>query len=245
MADNKKPRGINLDFQALASEFWDKGYLYIEDFFDNELMDRYQGLALSHFSENPDFVHNNEFLEKSKTDVIPWFPQREGCTDFDIAEKHPHFVGLTEAILESGWSTLYSMVMFSNKDTLGQAWHQDCPPEDKSKFNLNRLVYSMDIDDAVGGKTQVVPGTHKGGAITVGPGDENFAEQVELSPKKGSIVFLHGHTWHRVLPVTGDYRISTNYRCCPAGTPANITDIGVYRNMRYDFANSKVIEDRT
>ena len=53
MADNKKPRGINLDFQALASEFWDKGYLYIEDFFDNELMDRYQGLALSHFSENP------------------------------------------------------------------------------------------------------------------------------------------------------------------------------------------------
>ena len=76
----------------------------------------------------PDFVHNNEFLEKSKTDVIPWFPQREGCTDFDIAEKHPQFVGLTEAILESGWSTLYSMVMFSNKDTLGQAWHQDCPP---------------------------------------------------------------------------------------------------------------------
>ena len=234
-----------MDFQALASEFRDKGYLYIEDFFDHKLMDQYQTLALDHFGDNPDFAHNNEFIEKSKTDVIPWFPQREGCKDFDIAENHPNFVGLTEAILESGWSTLYSMVMFSNKGTLGQAWHQDCPPEDKSKFNLNRLVYSMDIDDGIGGKTQVVPGTHKGGAITVGPGDENFAEQVELSPKKGSIVFLHGHTWHRVLPVKGDYRISTNYRCCPAGTPASITDIGVYRNMRYDFANSKVIEDRT
>ena len=100
--------------------------------------------------------------------MIPWFPQREGCTDFDIAEKHPQFVGLTEAILESGWSTLYSMVMFSNKDTLGRV-ASGLSTGDKSKFNLNRLVYSMDIDDAVGGKTQVVPGTHKGGAITVGP----------------------------------------------------------------------------
>ena len=50
----------------------------------------------------------------------------------------------------------------------------------------------MDIDDAVGGKTQVVPGTHKGGAITVGPGDENFAEQVELSPKKAALYFFMG-----------------------------------------------------
>jgi hypothetical protein len=47
-----------------------------------------------------------------------------------------------------------------------------------------------------------------------------------------------------VLPVHGRYRVSTNYRCCPRGTPANITDICVYRNMRYRFETNEVVEDR-
>jgi ectoine hydroxylase len=67
---------------------------------------------------------------------------------------------------------------------------------------------------------------------------------VILSPKKGTLMLLHGHTWHRVLPITGAFRHSTNYRACPRGTPADITDICVYRNLRYDFAASRVIEER-
>ena len=60
------------------------------------------------------------------------------------------------------------MAMFSKKGSQGQAWHQDCPPEDKSQFNLNRLVYTMDIDNSTGGQIPVVPCTHLGGlgAIT-------------------------------------------------------------------------------
>ena len=234
-----------MDIQSLASEFWEKGYLYIENFFDDKLMDHYQNHILTHFGDDPSFLHDQEFIEKSKTDVIPWFPQEEGFGDFDIAQKDPRLVGLTEAILGGGWLSLYSMVMFSKKDSQGQAWHQDCPPENKFHYNLNRLVYTMDIDGSQGGQTLVVPGTHKGGAISVGAGDEDFPEQVVLSPKKGSVLFLHGHIWHRVLPVTSDYRVSTNYRCCPAGTADNIADIAVYRNMRYDFANNRVIEERT
>jgi hypothetical protein len=44
-----------------------------------------------------------------------------------------------------------------------------------------------------------------------------------------------------VLNIKGKYRVSTNYRCCPAGTPSDITDIAVYRNMRYQFSSGTVI----
>ena len=208
-------------------------------------MDNYQKHITDHFGQNPTFLHNEEFLKKSKTDVIPWFPQNEGVDEFDIAEQDERLKELTEAILGSEWSSLYSMVMFSKKGSQGQAWHQDCPPEDKSQYNLNRLVYTMDIDDKIGGKTLVVPGTHnKAVAISVGDINEDLSEQIVLAPKKGTLVLLHGPTWHRVLPVTGKYRVSTNYRCCPANTPSNVTDTCVYRNMRYNFLTNTVIEER-
>jgi ectoine hydroxylase-related dioxygenase (phytanoyl-CoA dioxygenase family) len=111
-------------------------------------------------------------------------------------------------------------------------------------FNLNRLVYTEDIVPRVGGETLVVPGSHRRGVIPPGPVDEDFADQVVLTPRTGSLLLLHGHTWHRVRPVKGHHRVSTNYRCSPAGTPENITDICVYRNMRYRFETSEVVEVR-
>ena len=233
-----------MDTKALAEQFWEQGYLVLENFFSPELMDCYQGLILNHFGENPEFVHNDEFLEKSATQVIPWFPQREGCNAFDIAEHDQRLREITEEILGPGWYSQYSMVMFSRKGTKGQAWHQDCRTDDPTLFNVNRLIYTADITDEIGGQTLVVPGSHKRGTISVGPVDEDFADQVVLKPTKGTLVLLHGHTWHRVLPVAGKYRVSTNYRCASQGTPEDITDICVYRNMRYQFSTSEVIEDR-
>lgn len=234
-----------LNIDKKAQEFWQNGYLLIDDFFDAQLMDKYQQRILMHFGDDPDFSHNKEFLQKSNTDVIPWFPQLEGLQEFDIAEQDQRLIKLTEAILGHGWSSLYSMVMFSKKGSNGQAWHQDCPPEDKSQFNLNRLVYTMDIDHNTGGQILVMPGTHLGGAISIGDINEDFAEQVVLTPKKGTLVLIHGHLWHRVLPVNHLHRVSTNYRCRPANTPDDITDTCVYRNMRYAFSSNQVIEDRT
>jgi len=233
-----------MNIESLTKEFWQQGYLSIDNFFDRELMDKYQTHITEHFGNNPDFVHNDEFLKKSNTDVIPWFPQLDGLNDFDTAEKNQNLLHLTEAILGAGWSSLYSMVMFSHQGSNGQSWHQDCPPEDKSQFNLNRLVYSMDIDASTGGEVLVMPGTHRLGPITVGDVNEDFPEQITLSPKKGTLILIHGHLWHRVLPATGSHRASTNYRCCPAGAPEDITDICVYRNMRYQFSTSTVIEER-
>lgn len=228
----------------LAQQFWEQGYLVLEELFDNALMDQYQALILEHFGESPDFAHNQEFLTKAATEVVPWFPQQEGLNAFDAIEHDERLRALTQAILGDGWYTLYCMTMFSKRGTRGQAWHQDCAPENPAVFNVNRLVYTEDITPEIGGQTIVVPRSHRRGILPVGPVDEDLPGQVVLSPRKGTLVLVHGHTWHRVLPVHGRYRVSTNYRCSPKGTPENVTDICVYRNMRYRFETNEVVEER-
>ena len=233
-----------MDISAIAGQFDEDGYVVVEDFFNNELMAHLDNVIRQYYGDNPDFWHNDEFLEKAKTEVVPWFPQREGVSDFDEIEKDERLQTLSEKILGPDWQIQYCMVMFSKQGTAGQAWHQDCPPDDPKQHNMNRLVYTSDITDEIGGQTVVVPGSHKRGLLPVGDPTGEFEDQVVLRPKKGTLVLLHGHTWHRVLPIKGAYRFSTNYRSAPKGTPDDITDICVYRNMRYQFSTSMVVEER-
>jgi len=241
-----------MDFEKLGDEFWQDGYLILEDFFEPELMDHIDRNIRRYFGDSPEFWHEEEFLSKSKTEVIPWFPQNpdlpdysaEAAIPFDSLEADQRLKQLSSTLLGDGWNPLYSMVMYSSKGTVGQAWHQDCPPEDASKYNLNRLVYSRDLSGDIGGQTVVMPGSHRMGEVPAGEPHEDLEGQVVLSPRKGTLVLLHGHAWHRVLPITGAFRFSTNYRVCPAGTPADITDICVYRNMRYSFSSNRVVEER-
>lgn len=231
-------------FEALAAQFWRDGYLVLPDVFTPALMQRLNGLIVDHYGEAPAFSHTDEFLSKARTEVIPWFPQNEGVAAFDELDGHALMAGLTDRVLGMGWQQLYCMVMFSRQGTTGQAWHQDCPCEDPTRFNLNRLVYTHDVGEATGGQTLVLPGSHRRGPLPAGDPDVAFEGQVMLSPTAGTLVLLHGHTYHKVLPVHGRFRVSTNYRATPAGTPADITDICVYRNMRYSFASQSVIEER-
>ncbi|MEO0974915.1 MAG: phytanoyl-CoA dioxygenase family protein, partial [Pseudomonadota bacterium] len=173
------------------------------------------------------------------------FPQREGVSDFDVVENDARLKNLTRAVLGDGWESQYCMVMFSSARSSGQAWHQDCEPANAAIFNMNRLVYTRDITDSDGGQPVVVAGSHRRGLLQVGDPTGDFPDQVVLRPKKGTLVLLHGHTWHRVLPVKGRARSSTNFRAAPHGTPQDITDVCVYRNMRYQFSTSSVIEQRT
>ena len=233
-----------MNVQEYAKQFWDQGYLVIENFFDSNLMDTLNRIILDHYGLTPNWEHSDEFIEKSATEVVPWFPFREGNNVFDIIEKDARLEQLTEAILGEHWEKLYFMAMFSKKGTKGQAWHQDSPPENHEQFNLNRLFYTHDINEQTGGQTIVYPKTHLGGAISAGDPHEDLEGQIVLSPKKGTLLLLHGHLWHRVLPVQGDYRVSANSRAIPHGTPEDITDIAVYRNIRYKFSTSEVVEER-
>lgn len=241
-----------MDIPKLRTDFARDGYLVLDGFFDPGLMDRIDLAIRRHFGTDPEFRHEEEFLDKSKTEVIPWFPQNPDLPEYDGAlaapfdrlEGDPRLGELTRSMLGDDWAPLYSMVMFSKQGTAGQAWHQDCPPDDPEQFNLNRLVYTYDLSDEIGGLTVVMPGSHRRGELPAGEPHEDLEGQVILSPRKGTLVLLHGHTWHRVLPVTGAFRFSTNFRACPAGTPADITDICVYRNMRYCFSRNVVVEER-
>ena len=229
----------------LVESFGQNGFIVIDGFFPAQEMDELDALIRQHFGADPDFAHSDEFLSKAQTEVIPWFPQNEGVAAFDMIDCNERLHGLTEAVLGRDWQHQYCMVMFSKQGTSGQAWHQDCPPDDPALHNLNRLVYTCDITDEIGGQTVIVPGSHKRGILPVGDPAGQFAEQVVIRPKKGTLVLLHGHTWHRVLPIKGTYRYSTNYRAARAGTPDDITDVCVYRNMRFRFSTSSVIEERT
>jgi ectoine hydroxylase len=220
------------------------GYLVIPDFYRPVLMNDLDQRIRNHFAADPDFQHNSEFLDKAQTDVIPWFPQNEGVAAFDAFDKDARLNDLSESILGAGWSRVYCMVMYSKQGTTGQAWHQDCPPESPKVFNLNRLVYTSDISDEIGGQIVVVPGSHKRGQVPVGNPLGELENQVVLRPRQGTLVLLHGHTWHRVLPIKGAYRFSINSRSAPAGAPDDITDVCVYRNMRYQFSTAKVVQVR-
>jgi ectoine hydroxylase len=229
----------------LSHTFWQQGYVVVEGFFSAKLMDSLQSVILGHYGLNPRYEHEAAFLSKSATEVIPWFPQRCGEHAFDEIEHCFDMKTLTEAILGKDWKALYCMSMFSKGGSKGQAWHQDCLPDNPQQFNLNRLVYTMDIDDQVGGEVVVMPGSHLQGTLPTGKVNEDFSGQIILTPKKGTLVIIHGHTWHRVLPIKGAYRLSTNFRAVPRNTSEDITDICVYRNMLYQFSTSSVLEDRT
>jgi ectoine hydroxylase-related dioxygenase (phytanoyl-CoA dioxygenase family) len=230
--------------EAPAKRFERDGYLVVEGFFEPELMDSLDERAHRHFGTDPDYCHDEEFLARSKADVIPWFPQNDGIAAFDAVDADGRLETLTKAILGDGWRNLYCMVMFSKAASEGQAWHQDCPPDDAGRFNLNRLVYTRSISEATGGEVVVVPGSHRRGLLPAGNPTGDFDGQVVLRPQKGTLVLLHGHTWHRVLPVKSAPRISTNYRAAPRGAPDDVTDVCVYRNMRYRFSTSEIVEDR-
>lgn len=233
-----------MDTSALARRFHEEGYLVLHEFFDPALMAALDEAIVGHFGVDPAYQHSEDFVSRSKAEVIPWFPQQDGPSDFDRLGGDALLAELTAAILGRDWRALYSMVMFSKPGTVGQGWHQDCPPDDGGRFNLNRLVYTRDIDAATGGQTVVVPGSHRRGELPAGDPLADIEGQVVIEPRRGTLVFVHGHTWHRVLPVTGGPRFSTNCRAVPASTPDDITDVCVYRNMRYRFSTGSVLEER-
>lgn len=232
-----------MELKEIKERFWREGYVVLENFFDDDLMDSYNEKIKEHYGVDPAWEHDEKFIAKSSAEVIPWFPYREGEGGFDGIDKDEKFNKITGTLLGEKWENLYCMMMFSKAGSKGQSWHQDCPPDNPLKFNLNRLVYTHDITEKTGGAIVIMPESHKAGILPVGSPNEDIEGQVVFKPKKGTVIFLHGHCFHRVMPVLSD-RISSNFRAVPKDTPEDITDICVYRNMKYKFSTSEVIEER-
>jgi ectoine hydroxylase len=52
-------------------------------------------------------VESIVLLNKSATEVIPWFPQQEGVRTFDQVYEDARLVAFSQAILGDGWQALY------------------------------------------------------------------------------------------------------------------------------------------
>ena len=174
-------------------------------------------------------------------DVIAWDPLGEEVEPFQVLAADPRLATLTRELIGE-FSAPGSLAMWSVGGGKGQAWHQDCPPDDPSQFNLNRLFYLQDteVDD---GAVVVVPGSHRMGRISPGAPQAPIPGEVMLTPRAGTLVLLHGHLYHRVTPnVSLRPRASVNLRAYPADVPREITRIGLYRNAAYDFLAGKRID---
>lgn len=218
---------------TLFEQFERDGYVVLEDFFAPGTMADAQAKLEAHFGVSPEMTLPENFRDAA-CDVVPWNPTEAGEAPFVALQEDEQLETATREVLGGDFEITASLCMFSPPHSQGQAWHQDCPKAAPGWFNLNRLVYTHDIGDN-GGEIVLVPGSHRRGIIPVGDPHGDMEGQVTLAPQIGTLVFLHGHTFHRVRPVKARPRISTNFRVVPQGTPHDVTSTGVYRNMTYNF----------
>ena len=106
------------------------------------------------------------------------------------------------------------------------------------------MLFRSYHSSSTGGEIVVIASSHKRGMIPPSASGKNIGDEIVISPKKGSLLLLHGNIWHKVLPINNNIRASTNYRCVPKNTPDDITDICVYRNMLYRFSDKRVLVNR-
>ena len=226
----------------IRDQFLENGCVVLEGFFDfDQLADCSRG-ATEHFEVNTDITQPENF-RVAQCEVKGWHPIEENVPSYFALAADPRLRRATEAVLGGPYEEMGSLVMFSPPHSAGQAWHQDCPCDDPARFNLNRLIYAWDVG-AHGGETVVVPGSHKTGILPPGSPTGHLPRERVLSPRTGTLVFLHGFTYHRVLPVRDRPRISINLRVVPRGAPTDITRVATYRNMKYDFNTREVVETR-
>ena len=231
--------------ESLRRLFAEHGVVVMADFLDHEQLALLQREIDAHYGPMVQERFGIDAVSRAgiemDCEVIVWDPVGEQVEPFLALAADPRLATLTRHLI-GGFSAPGSLVMWSVGGGKGQAWHQDCPPDDPSRFNLNRLFYLQDteIDD---GAVVVVPGSHRAGRISPGLPQEPIPGEVVLTPRAGTLVLLHGHTYHRVTPnVSRRPRVSVNLRAFPADVSPGVARIGIYRNAAYDFQAGKQIE---
>lgn len=220
-------------------EFEESGYLLIEDFLTSEECRRLKDALDAKYAEWRDEARQVHALgDAFACDVLAWDPVLEGHPVFTDFASHAGLAEITRVVLGDDFGTQTSLVMFSIPGGRGQAWHQDCPPEETGLFNLNRLLYPEDAT-LERGAIVIVPGSHRFGPIPPGEHQESLDGELVLTPRAGTLILLHGHVYHRVTPNLTDLpRNSVNFRALPPGVPDWVTCIAVYRDGRARFCKT-------
>lgn len=226
----------------LRARFLRDGYAVLEDVFPPALLADCAAALDAHFAGQVAYQFAENF-KPAACEVIAWNPYEAGVPAFVRLGHDPALRAAMASVLGDDYVWQNSLIMHSPPHSGGQAWHQDCPCADPAQFNVNCLIYATDVVPG-SGDVVFVPGSHRRGELPVGEPHGDLPGQVVLAPKANTLLLLHGHTYHRVTPVGERARVSINYRVLPRGTPTDITNIGVYRNLKYRFSTREVVEVR-
>ena len=225
-----------MDLSTLAEQFERDGYVVVSGFLDAAACQKVNAALDEHFHIEAIAKAPDEEARHG-CDVAFWNPISEGHPVFLELMNNCELDRLTRAVLGGDYVTgaRHTLVMASLLGGVGQAWHQDSPPDSGRNFNLNRLIYTRDVTPE-DGAIFVVPGSHKMGRISGGGDQETIEGELMLTPAAGTLVLLHGHCFHKVTPNQSCRpRISINFRALAAGVPEDICMTGVYRNATVDF----------
>lgn len=227
---------IDMGQSNLREEFDSRGYVVVPDFLNLDEC-RIINAALDEHYRLDEMGKGPGLGGKYGCDVVFWNPLAEQHPVFTALLEKPRLHDLTSELLGENYQAgaAYTLVMASLLGGVGQAWHQDCPADNSTHFNLNRLIYTRDLSTE-DGAVVVVPGSHRMGRIPKGGEQDPMDGEVTLTPTAGTLVLMNGHVFHRVTPNSSNRpRISINFRALPAGVPSGVCDIGVYRNAAVDW----------
>ena len=238
---------LEADLVALKQQFDSAGYIVVPEFLSHAEISKLVSAIDAHYGRTHDDLNESVHakgkpFDQFATQVIPWDPVAEGNDFFVSLLDSPELNGITESCLGGGYTGGQSLVMLSPPGGMGQAWHQDCPISNEGYFNVNRLIY---VDDVTvdNGAIVIVPGSHRMGPIPEGGPQDAMANELALMPSASALVLLNGLVYHRVTPNRSSLpRTSVNFRAYAAGVPADVCNIGVFRNGRFDFRTNTVVK---
>lgn len=254
---NKGEGEYDLERQALEQrdvrrEFVENGYVVLENFFsDAELADieavmgNYLGMAEERIAEkakaSTPHLRNNNF-DAYQANTFNFGKEASTNDAFIRLNAHPDMSAVTQTIMGGAFEEEMLLVQISTRGR-GQAWHRDCHyPNRPDHYMVNRLIYTRDIIPE-SGALFVVPGSHRAEKLPPGGPQEPIEGEIMIAPKKGTLVFMHSSTFHRVLPNSTDQpRFSINYRIRPSGVPEGLGDIAHYRNGAYQFSTQQAVD---
>jgi len=230
-------------FLELKKSFERDGVLVLENFFSSDELAGVReaiGRMLLTPRKTAD-VDRPSYWKRFETNPIPLGMEAEKEPSFIQLKQNQKMNALTEALLGKGFQQNNLLVMATPKG-IGQAWHQDCPPDPKQKdYTVNRLIYPSDVRPE-SGSVVFVPGSHLKGAIPPGGNQDSMEGEVRLNPKAGTLVILHSLTYHRVtLNETETPRLSINFRVTPEGSARNPDSVAYFRNGTYDFVKNEPV----
>lgn len=202
------------------SFYHEKGYLVIENLFDNAEISDIKNEAVEIFKGNRGKIEgivkmddNVSDFEVLKNYIAIHFPHKisDRITNY---VKHENVANILTKIIGPNVKCMQSMLFVKGPGKPGQSWHQDeyyIPTRDRS---LTGVWIAVDDADIENGCLWVIPGSHKNMPIkkripykgneygdidmcTLDPYTDKQAIPVEV--KKGSAVFFNGYLFHSSL----------------------------------------------